>query len=353
MKMYTFLTCICLLGGVITGALAAEGRIPVYQPITITSSGSYYLTRDIVTPCQNAVITIQANNVILDFNGHAVICTNPAAYVIYVDTGNAENVLIRNGTIENPLYGIYIAGSGMKKGNYVVRNMKISRFTSLGIFASNVPENLVIENVDLTSDTNGSYGIYASSVDRLRIRNVKVDAVTQYPIYLDIIPEIVMERVISSNGGAGGIYVSNSGNIHINTSIIKDTPIGIYIYKDTSSAFPTSVDIQKNTITGTTDSGIKIEAASGITQDFTVTVEESLLEKAEGYNVNINANASLLLYRNMIRCDQGAQYNCMYLCSVPKNVEGGFNVFLYNGKSKALWGGCGGQTIYLFGDIGN
>jgi len=101
----TKLACILgvwlLLGA---GAWAGDGQIDIAEiPYTISSSGSYIVVHDLATTQTNTNgITIEADNVALDLNGHAIIGPGRAAgttgHGIYVPGPAKYNIAIRNGT---------------------------------------------------------------------------------------------------------------------------------------------------------------------------------------------------------------------------------------------------------------
>jgi hypothetical protein len=84
-------------------------------PYTITSPGVYYLAHDITSTNPNGEITIAANNVVLDLQGHTLtvstndVCINitggggpPTTEIFFgVRPGNALNVTVKNGTLIN------------------------------------------------------------------------------------------------------------------------------------------------------------------------------------------------------------------------------------------------------------
>jgi hypothetical protein len=76
-----------------------EPRTPIHNsdlPMTITSSGSYYLAEDI--PAANGGITVNASNVTIDLMGFS-FCGGGAS-AVYVDA-SAKNVTVKNGTVCN------------------------------------------------------------------------------------------------------------------------------------------------------------------------------------------------------------------------------------------------------------
>ncbi len=103
-------TMACILGVWLllgTGAWAGDGQIDIAEiPYTISSSGSYIVVHDLAT-IQTDVngITIDAENVTLDLNGHAIIGPGRAAGTtgngIYVPSPAKYNIAIRNGTVRD------------------------------------------------------------------------------------------------------------------------------------------------------------------------------------------------------------------------------------------------------------
>lgn len=87
------LTAALALGSVVQ---AADARMPVYQPTTITVPGAYYLTRDISG--SGPVITIAADGVDLDLNGFAVSGDGTADGI---SVSGRTNVRVRNGLVWN------------------------------------------------------------------------------------------------------------------------------------------------------------------------------------------------------------------------------------------------------------
>jgi parallel beta-helix repeat protein len=90
-------------------ALADESRRPIYQTMTITQPGSYILTRDLQTQ-PTPIISIQADGVTLDLNGHTLQSSSTTGAVIQIPTGfcGAQGVTIQNGRIRGGGIGIQL-----------------------------------------------------------------------------------------------------------------------------------------------------------------------------------------------------------------------------------------------------
>ena len=91
---------------VTTVTLAGDGQIDIATlPYTISQPGSYVVVKDLTLSTTGADgITITANNVTLDLNGHTL--TGPGKYAGSYDRGITvpgylTNVEVRNGTVRN------------------------------------------------------------------------------------------------------------------------------------------------------------------------------------------------------------------------------------------------------------
>jgi len=90
-----------LLFGVGT-IFAAEGRKEIFEPTTITTPGSYFLSRDIGSSTTVVIdILASADVVDLDLNGFTVARTTPTSDPVIVATG-LTSLRVHNGTIQRP-----------------------------------------------------------------------------------------------------------------------------------------------------------------------------------------------------------------------------------------------------------
>jgi hypothetical protein len=142
-------------------AFGADGQIKLTQPssfpIVIDKSGSYVLTSDIVVSTINEEgIQIDADNVTLDLNGHALI--GPGKESGTTGTGinalSRGNIAVINGTVRDfSGDGISIIGSK----NIQLKDIRVYNNGVNGIYAS----SSTITNC--TANSNGENGIYAYS----------------------------------------------------------------------------------------------------------------------------------------------------------------------------------------------
>lgn len=90
----------------------------IERSITITRSGAYMLTRSINSSEETPVITITANNVSLDLNGHSL--TGPGNIRgIGVSIDGANNVSVTNGQLASFNIGVRISDSNNIKVNKI------------------------------------------------------------------------------------------------------------------------------------------------------------------------------------------------------------------------------------------
>jgi hypothetical protein len=134
-----------------------EPRTPITSvPITITQSGSYYLTKNL-TSDSNGII-VEANNVTIDLCGFTL--TGPGSGSNYgVNMIGPNNVEIRNGIIRN--FGSFGIRGYSGSGNSIIGIKSISNGRS-GIYlysANNIVKDCTVSD-NGASSVNDVYGIY-------------------------------------------------------------------------------------------------------------------------------------------------------------------------------------------------
>ena len=134
-----------------TLSLAAEGRIPVWDPGTVLATdGKYIVTRNMAIAA-GPVITIGGPNVDIDLNGFT-LAAGGGTPVISVLAG-VDHVTIRNGVLDGGGVGIEVPGPTRKVD---IEDVKVHDVTGAGIHLGNV-EGAAIRRVEVT-DT-GAEGI--------------------------------------------------------------------------------------------------------------------------------------------------------------------------------------------------
>jgi hypothetical protein len=159
-KILLFSLCAVAVMATAFSTFAADGQFKLAQtssttfPIILNSTASYVLTSNLMVPDPNVnAITISADNVTLDLNGHALIGpgsgTGTGIYAI-----DKKNITVRNGTIRGFGYeGIYIHGSTANN-----RVKDISAYDN----GRNGIEVLYATITNCTSSSNGALGIKAT-----------------------------------------------------------------------------------------------------------------------------------------------------------------------------------------------
>jgi Right handed beta helix region len=90
-----------------TPVSAAEGRFPVWTATSITEPGHYILTQD-VTASSGPVVSILADGVTLDLNGHTIRTTDASQPVILIGgaAGSENGIIVIDGKVEGGRHGI-------------------------------------------------------------------------------------------------------------------------------------------------------------------------------------------------------------------------------------------------------
>ena len=174
------------------------GQIDIaYSPYTISNSGSYIVVKDLNTNVSLNGITIQANNVFLDLNGHSLTGTgislaSSTSYGIYGDTPY-NNITIINGTVRYGLRG------GINLGGNLIQ---ISRIKACN---------------------NGSDGIHVG--DFCKISDCIIDTNRNYGI--NIGNNGLVENCIVSNNTSNGIYSGNNCTFKNNNVLSNGTTLSM------------------------------------------------------------------------------------------------------------------------------
>jgi hypothetical protein len=190
-----------------------EPRTPISSaPITITQSGSYYLTTNLNVSSGDA-IDINAGDVTLDLNGFTISSTAPSATGNAVNISSRTNITIVNGHIRggvtNNISGVF-GGGGFGSGIYAsgsAYNLRVSGVTVsgclfYGIFLftgySTVIESCSVQNI-------GSYGLFADTISHSTAINVGDYAISG---------NTVSDCSASASGNGYGIYAKAAHNCY-------------------------------------------------------------------------------------------------------------------------------------------
>lgn len=218
--------------------------------ITISQSGSYYLTKDLSTETATAGITVSADHVTLDLNGFSITrLTGTAANLFAIDIGSSKGVHIHNGTIvggTTVAAGVFTkagwydgihstqvlggpAASGMVISDIIVRGVQ-NRGIFSGTYYGNRVERCLI-------DVCGDIGIMGSVVLDCIVRNAGSDGINAGN---GSVPAIVSRCYAESVGSGFGI---DAGDAAVSDSVgVSVTTVGLAAHvatncQGTSSSF--------------------------------------------------------------------------------------------------------------------
>lgn len=202
----------------LTGGVT-PGDTPGY-PISITQSGSYRLTGNLVVPDANTdAIVVSANHVTIDLNGFSIVgpadcsagfpCTNTATSSLHghgVLAGSDSpvkpiyGVTVRNGTITGMgADGVHLLGDSLRIEDLRIRSNGLSGILARAAGgAASSTTNVIIRGNNL--QRNGSYGM---KTDAAMITDNVVTECRDIGIRIDLGPGLVARNIVSSCGLAG------------------------------------------------------------------------------------------------------------------------------------------------------
>lgn len=215
-------------GVIFTGAAlyAGDGKIPVHQAGTLSSSGYYYLTQDITS---GSGIQVGADNVTLDLNGHLLVSTGYGVY-----SPGHTNVRVTNGSISASNSGINI--STLPAGAFVqVDHVRIISAVNYGIVvvgpSTGMKAQAIIEANTIVTVNPGN-GIELDYLTGSRIQGNTVTSIFKSSgngIGISIISSL--NSLVCDNvcGGSGsyGIYLSSCTGFQVARNTCANDAHGI------------------------------------------------------------------------------------------------------------------------------
>jgi parallel beta-helix repeat protein len=223
--------------------LAADGAIPVWQPVQIDQPGKYQLTRD-VSGINNPIIEITAGNVHLDLNGFTVEGSAGAFLQDVILVDGADNVTIENGTVIGGGAGIRLSTATQE---FNLRNLSIrggrtgiaaSASGTRGMIEGNLIENISAEGI-LASGSSVQVRNNVISAEGTGIKAVNCEAclISENTVRDALDAGVLVE---SSNGallmentvaGAGdGIRITSGGSHHVEGNVLTgNNSYGLYL----------------------------------------------------------------------------------------------------------------------------
>lgn len=298
--------------------LAADGRIPLYQPTAITEPGSYVVTRDIEASA--TIFTINADGVEIDLNGFTLRVDVTTADVIRIDISGSRvtGTEIRGGRIEGGGSGILCSAGAPPRLR--VRDMVIAGVDREGV-ACTFADEVVVERVEIH---DAQTGIYLSSLTALHA--------------------VVRDSVIRDVDGWGVAIVRASG------SVVEGNRISGF--GSTTSTGLAAIEVAQG-LTGSEGRGNRIVdnvieggvgAAHGIasTGGVGTLIDRNLIDAADGYGILVSGS-HFRVTRNVVT---GSTLSGIYVIGPDGWL--GDNSSQGNGN----WGvGCFGGTFHYRGNL--
>jgi parallel beta-helix repeat protein len=157
--LFTFSTTYALAEFYVIAGSRGVGTEIKSLPYTISSSGFYYITKDLSCPAGSHGITINAHNVTLDLMGFNLAGSEGEGEYNGINMNGKSNVEIRNGTIRNFLWdGIHEEGVGT--GHRII-NIRTRNNGRRGIYLSTAGQCHIVERCTVVG--NGESGIYTGN----------------------------------------------------------------------------------------------------------------------------------------------------------------------------------------------
>lgn len=204
-------------------AFAAEGRTPISACTTLTQSGSYLLTQNIIAdgtvcPC----IQINADNVTLDLGGHSIQVTSTTG-CNGIQSSGKTGITVRNGLISGAYHGIFLRAPG---GYLRIEKMTIINVSFYGILlegdivspCSNYAHAIVTDNIinqDPTSTTTQA-GLALLCISGARVERNQIKDIVKGISGGEIYNTLIAHNVIMNNNFEGIKLSTGVRNILMN-----------------------------------------------------------------------------------------------------------------------------------------
>lgn len=185
------------------------------SPITIGSSGSYFLTRNLV----QVPITIAAENLTFDLNGFTLSGTTGDG--ITATAGTKRHIVIRNGTLVGWNNGIRL--------DQATRSTFSDLHISGAATGLRIGRGNVVSRVDSSNNGFNGVEVLASGDFGGSIEESNFNGNSNYGIHLKGDNVAVRDSVIDSNAYSG-IYVEGSWNDIADSRMVGNGNYGIIIY---------------------------------------------------------------------------------------------------------------------------
>ncbi|HEU5182442.1 MAG TPA: right-handed parallel beta-helix repeat-containing protein [Candidatus Polarisedimenticolia bacterium] len=337
--------------------LADEGRIPIYGPTTITQAGTYIVTRDFcfgqfaVPPCAaiGTGIDINANDVVVDLNGHTLSMLGSNAVGVRVTTSAAtRGIVIRNGRIVGDgspnSNGIVSSGTNpvrlsiedvtvrLAMGDcisiasaeqvVVERNSLEGCANALSIIGSRFQGRIVDNNVlDAAGHGMDLLGLEGGQVLGNRVKKFAQTSNANGIWLSDGGKNLVQGNVITASGTTGansngilldGAPTSSSNNV-LRENTVTGVPYGIRAYSDENR-------LERNLVTGGSQTGVWI---GNVGNGARTMVEDNQILSFTGCGLFFVNTLSHVYRNNVIRNNGGGSDVCGFAAPI---TNGGGNI---------------------------
>ncbi len=154
--LLTILLVLCARVSCLAETTASSGATAITSlPYPITSPGTYYVAVDGLSVSNQTAITVSANNVTLDFNGHTLTDSSGLSSSSTAINVIGNNVSIINGQLTGFAYGVFTSGTNTR-----IENTAGIGITYIGIYS--VAANTLVRGCRVL-DTGGSTGVVDTS----------------------------------------------------------------------------------------------------------------------------------------------------------------------------------------------
>jgi Ca2+-binding RTX toxin-like protein len=243
--------------------------------ITITAAGVYKLDRDLTFNAKTgAAITIAADNVVIDLNGHTIRGSNAADTSAYgIVAMDRTNVTVKNGSINGFQYGIYLSdlidSKPLDGGRHLIQNVDISDSTFRGIRVEgldNVVRDCTISDIGGTTLYANAYafGIESFGPNARILSNTVTDvrgfgiqdvgegvgiSISRHGDGSIVAGNVIRNSAVEVGAGYGdwpaqsrstyGVWIGGDGssNIHVNNNTIDNFVYGITFKRTVAGDF--------------------------------------------------------------------------------------------------------------------
>ena len=187
-------------------------------PYTVTAPGIYCLKSSLqfAGAFHGGAITVQADDVVLDLNGHVLEGPGPEAVTNTwgVRATNRKNITVRNGTIRAFLIGVGLLGSGTSSSGHIVERLRLVANMDEGLSVTGVGS--IVRNNQVTLTGGPSNALNASSyATGIRVSGTGVH----------VVDNEVVETAGVNGGGAYGIDVGGFGAA-VERNVVSNGAVG-------------------------------------------------------------------------------------------------------------------------------